>query len=93
MQTVETTLADTGERMIPPSDKEISFVFARHRFAYQYVSQFVKDSAVVDIGCGTGYGCKLLSERARFVCGIDYDFSALSYCKSNFSGKNIDMCR
>lgn len=89
MQTARMILADTGERMIPPLDEEISFVFARHRFAYQYVSQFVKGCSVADIGCGTGYGCKLLAGQARFVCGIDYDFGALSYCKNIFGSSNI----
>ena len=82
-------LSDTGERMIPTSDKEISFVFERHRFAYRYISRFIKNCSVVDVGCGTGYGCKILSVNARFVLGIDYDSGALNYCKKNFSSQNI----
>lgn len=89
MKKVRLKLSNTGERIVPPSDEEISFVFARHRFAYQYSSQFVKDCTVVDIGCGTGYGCKILSEHARFVLGIDYDCDSLDYCKNNFCSRNI----
>ena len=86
-------LSDTGERMIPVSDKEISFVFARHRFAYQYISRFVKNCSVIDVGCGTGYGCRMISESARFVLGIDYDHGAINYCKNNYSSQNIYFTR
>jgi SAM-dependent methyltransferase len=86
---MQSTLADTGERIIPPSEEEVSFVFARHRFAYQYAAGFVKDCMVVDIGCGTGYGCRMLAEHARFVCGIDYEYHALSYSQRNFGAPNV----
>lgn len=75
--------------MIPPSNEEISFVFARHHFAYRHILSSVKNCVVADIGCGAGYGCKLLSEQARLICGIDYDFNAVRYSKNNFNGPNI----
>lgn len=89
MQNRKTILIDTGERIIPPSDEEISFVFARHRFAYEYVCQYVADCVVAVIGCGTGYGCRMLSEQARCVYGIDHDFSALRYSRVNYGAPNI----
>lgn len=82
-------LVDTGERIIPTSEGELSFVFTQHQFVYAYASQFVRGRSVLDIGCGTGYGCKMLSQSARFVCGIDYDIEAITYCKEHFSGPNI----
>ncbi|MEK7728378.1 MAG: class I SAM-dependent methyltransferase [candidate division KSB1 bacterium] len=82
-------LIDTGERMIPPAKNEVSFVFARLRFAYEFAAQYAKQRFVLDVGCGTGYGCKLLAETAAFVCGIDYDDQALRYCRRHFAAKNI----
>jgi len=82
-------LADTGERIIPPSDGEVSFVFARHEFAYKYAQRLVEGRTVLDVGCGTGYGCAILAERAKLVVGVDYDLQALSYCRTNFPRENI----
>jgi len=81
-------LNDTGERMIPPASNEVSFVFARHRFAYEYASQFAVNQTILDIGCGTGYGCELLAKIARFVCGIDYNMDAIRFCQNNYSHRN-----
>jgi 2-polyprenyl-3-methyl-5-hydroxy-6-metoxy-1,4-benzoquinol methylase len=81
-------LSDTGERMLPPEDKEISFVFARHHFAYEYARRFVSGKSVVDVGCGTGYGCSLLGKEAARVVGIDRDASAIAYCMQRYSNRN-----
>ena len=86
-------LADTGERMLPPLDNEISFVFARHHFAYEYAKRYVSGKSVVDIGCGTGYGCSLLAQDALRVVGIDRDASAIAYCLQHYSARNVTfMC-
>ncbi len=34
--TRQTRLADTGERMIPTAEGEVSLVFSRHQFAYLF---------------------------------------------------------
>jgi len=84
-------LDDTGERMIPTAEDETSFVFSRHRFAYEYAQQFVNGKSVLDIGCGTGYGCKILSSRAASVVGIDYSAEAIEFCRKNFAAPNIEF--
>ena len=45
---------------------------------------------IVDLGCGVGFGCKMLSEinRAK-ILGIDISQETLTYAKEHFSGKNI----
>lgn len=85
----QTDITDTGERILPAQQGEISIVFSRHRFAYEYVQPFVQDKTVIDVGCGTGYGCKTLAEKAKLVCGIDYDEEAVSYCNKNYAAPNI----
>jgi len=83
-------LPDTGERMIPAGKDEVSVVFARHRFAYEYALEFASGKTVIDIGCGTGYGCSLLARKAKRVVGLDYDAGALEYCRTNYPGPNIE---
>ncbi len=78
-------LNDTGERMIPAGEGEVSYVFARHKFAYECVRPQVAGKRVLDIGCGTGYGCAILSETASFVQGIDYSAEAISYCNTHYA--------
>lgn len=83
------SIIDSGERIIPVAEGEISFVFSRHRFAYEYIRQFVANKTVIDVGCGTGYGCKILAHTAQIVYGIDYSVEAIEYCKQHFSSSNI----
>ncbi|HHS13285.1 MAG TPA: class I SAM-dependent methyltransferase [bacterium] len=82
-------ITDTGERILPTREGEISVVFSRHRYAYEYVQQFVKDKIVIDAGCGTGYGCDILAKKAQSVYGVDYDSQAIAYCKKNYAAPNI----
>ncbi len=84
-------LVDTGERIIPTKENEVSVVFSRHFFTYRYASKYVVDKTVLDIGCGTGYGCHLLAGQAKHVTGIDYDIGAIEYCKAKYSGANIEF--
>lgn len=82
-------LADTGERMIPTAEGEVSLVFSRHEYAYRYALQFVGEKDVLDVGCGTGYGCKILAAQARHVVGIDHDAGAIAYCRTHFDAPNL----
>jgi 2-polyprenyl-3-methyl-5-hydroxy-6-metoxy-1,4-benzoquinol methylase len=69
------------------------FVYSRHKFAYEYVLQFVENKLVIDVGCGTGYGCKILAERAELVYGIDYDAEAITYSREHYNAPNIKYFR
>jgi len=86
-------LKDTGERMIPTGEGEISYVFARHKFAYAYARQYARSRRVLDLGCGTGYGCRILSDVAQSVVGIDHDPEAIEYCSRNFPASNVSYIR
>ena len=78
-------LEDTGERMIPPKEGELSVVYEHHKYAYEETLQYVADKMVLDVGCGTGYGVKICSETAKYVVGMDYNISAIKYCNDNFA--------
>jgi len=77
--------------MIPTAEGEVSLVFSRHQFAYRFARQFVDGKNVLDIGCGTGYGSKILAERAKHVLAIDYDRDAIAYCRTHFGGANLEF--
>ncbi|MCG8607700.1 class I SAM-dependent methyltransferase [bacterium] len=76
--------------MLPTRDDEISVVFSRHKFAYEYLKKFVEQKTVIDVGCGTGYGCKILAEKARLVYGLDYDQEAIAYCCQHYLLSNVE---
>lgn len=78
--TSDVRLVDTGERMIPTHKGEVSVVFARHQFASNFAQRFASGKNVLDLGCGTGYGCKVLAGVANRVLGIDQDADAIAYC-------------
>lgn len=82
-------LEDTGERMIPTGEGEVSVVFSRHQFTYRYAQQFAEGKDILDLGCGTGYGSAILAEQADHVVGVDNDAQAIDYCRAHFGGPNV----
>lgn len=68
------TPAKTGERMVPELYRsEADFIlFLRHLFAYELAAGLLcATDEVLDIGCGSGYGTRLLSNAARCATGVD----------------------
>lgn len=64
----------TGERMVPELYRsEADYIlYLRHLFAYETAAARLEPAdAVLDIGCGAGYGTRLLSDHARHVTGVD----------------------
>lgn len=60
--------------------------FLNHCKFYKFVAQFVKDKRVADVGCGSGYGCKILKENgAALVCGSDISKHSIRFAKSRYS--------
>jgi 2-polyprenyl-3-methyl-5-hydroxy-6-metoxy-1,4-benzoquinol methylase len=59
--------------------------FRNHVRFYEFAAQFAAGLCVVDVGCGTGYGCKVLREAgARHVHGTDVSSHALRFAESRF---------
>jgi len=78
----------TGEYLLPgkfPQKTE-----EEHYERYYYASRFVKDKDVLDIACGVGYGCKMLSdEGAKSIVGVDILENNIEYAKINYTTDNI----
>lgn len=47
-----------------------------------YLASLKKDSAIIDIGCGTGGNLQLLSKDYTNIAGIDNNKCAIEYCKN-----------
>lgn len=60
----------TGERFIPGVRGEIE---VEHLHRYLFARTMVSGLDVLDIASGEGYGCRILSDTARSVVGVDLD--------------------
>jgi SAM-dependent methyltransferase len=60
-----------SERFVPEQDQG-RLIEVEHVSRYRWAAQAAKDRLVLDAGCGTGYGSRLLAEAgAREVVGVD----------------------
>jgi 2-polyprenyl-3-methyl-5-hydroxy-6-metoxy-1,4-benzoquinol methylase len=67
--------------------------FRNHMKVYEFAAQFVAGKRVADIGCGSGFGCKILKEAgAVTVHGTDISNHAVRYAKMHF-GAYADFAR
>ncbi|GAA4674335.1 class I SAM-dependent methyltransferase [Pseudonocardia yuanmonensis] len=62
----------TGERTVPDIAHE-NYWFRRHEAVYAALVPQCAGAAVLEAGCGEGYGADLLAGVARQVLGLDYD--------------------
>ncbi len=61
-----------------------------HLNRYEYACGFVGGRKVLDIACGTGYGCAMLAKSgAAFVTGLDLDAGAIQFARQTYSADNI----
>ena len=61
----------TGERLPGGGDPEFGVDMQRHLAAYRWAADLARDRAVLDAGCGEGYGASLLAGSARRVLAVD----------------------
>ena len=84
-----TDIKFTGERLVPgvsPADLE-----AEHMSRYHFIKNLVRGKKVLDIGCGAGYGSKILSETAAVVVGIDIDNDAITHAAENYGSDTVSF--
>lgn len=63
-------------------------IVREHEARYRWAARYVAGKTVLDVGCGTAYGCSLLADSgARNVTGVDIALPALEHGKqSGISG-------
>jgi 2-polyprenyl-3-methyl-5-hydroxy-6-metoxy-1,4-benzoquinol methylase len=77
----------TGERLVP--EKSPKALEAEHRARYDFAKQFVKGKRVLDLGCGEGYGSRMLSEVAKSVVGVDISAEAVEHAKAAYGSDGL----
>ena len=89
-KTTPKNLKNTGERMIPEYSHG-KLMYAEHMVRYKAALDFIDQRVVLDIASGSGYGTKLLAEKAKYVYGVDVDVDSVEYSNREFAGKNIEF--
>jgi ubiquinone/menaquinone biosynthesis C-methylase UbiE len=80
----------TGERYVPGIEGWLALQhFHRYYFVINQVE--LKDKVVLDIACGEGYGCNILSRFSGFVYGVDISEEAIDSAKKNYSNPDIEF--
>ncbi len=65
------------ERYVPGTWSKLAEY--EHLPRYQFARRFAVDKIVLDFGCGTGYGSRLLADVAQSVVGLDIDRAAIDW--------------
>jgi ubiquinone/menaquinone biosynthesis C-methylase UbiE len=81
----------TGERILPDECRsEAEYIlYLRHLFAYRTATASLEPSdAVLDIGCGAGYGTRMLADQARRAVGVDVVPEAVAQASAAFRSTN-----
>lgn len=80
----------TGERIVPgAANCEPLFaekMYVEHSARYLLAAQLASGARGLDVGCGVGYGSRLLAEAgAREVIAFDLSAEAIEHAKANFA--------
>jgi 2-polyprenyl-3-methyl-5-hydroxy-6-metoxy-1,4-benzoquinol methylase len=82
----------TGERIIPKLLKPTNGMLLEHIARYYFATPYIQ-GRVLDIACGTGYGCHMVAkERKREVTeivGVDMDEETLAYANREYNHQKV----
>ena len=76
----------SGERIYPEEIKTLEeyLIYLKEVFIYTWCKEKIsKDARCLDVGCGEGYGTKLLSSSAKETVGIDIDKKIIEKASKN----------
>ena len=72
----------TGERILPEVG---GYFFQEHMSRYKLAKELIKPNyAVLDVGCGAGYGTYFLSEKTKEIVGIDISEDAINLARERY---------
>lgn len=91
---MRTELEPTGERMIEgayATSRGAYAIYAMHLASYDFASTYCAGMRVLDLGCGSGYGCKRISSVASRVVGVDVSDEAIAFALRTYGGDNVSF--
>mgnify|MGYP001570432046 CR=1 FL=1 len=81
----------SGERIYPEEIKTLEeyLIYLKEVFIYTWCKEKIsKDARCLDVGCGEGYGTKLLSSSAKETVGIDIDKKIIEKASKKYADNN-----
>ncbi|MDX2145685.1 MAG: methyltransferase domain-containing protein [Rhodospirillaceae bacterium] len=75
------------ERYVPGTWSKIAEY--EHMPRYALAADLAQGKAVLDFGCGTGYGAAMVAGRAKAVTGLDIDAGALAWAREVHRNANL----
>lgn len=87
---------NSGERSVVPDQEgwDRTFqgmIYLQHLFAYETVKRRCLNKRVLEVGCGAGYGARLLSQVASSVTAIDTSRLAIDHAKEHYAEANLEF--
>ena len=83
----EPELAYTGERVVPGTAP--FHAYWMHARRYGFAAKHCRGKRVLDAGCGSGYGTRILSLEATDCLGVDRDPEAVRLAESLFTTQGV----
>jgi len=68
-------------------------IYCCHLATYDFAIPYVQDRAVLDFGCGTGYGTHRLAAVCSRITGVDISDEAIDYAARAHQAPNLDYQR
>ncbi len=91
LRKVAAGLRPFGESVWPGVRNDL---FVAHESIYRFAAPYARDASVLDAGCGTGYGSRILAEAgARQVLGVDVDPLSIAYSRRRFATATLGFER
>lgn len=89
---MSTQLSNTSERVIEEhyvQSCESFLIYLMHVATYNSAVSYVTGKAVLDMGCGSGYGTASIADKCAFICGVDISAEAVAYATEKFKAGNL----
>ena len=81
----------TGERLVPDEVRSDD-LYHEHIVRYMFAAQFAPGRAVLDAGCGAGYGTALLAAGgAQRALGVDIAADAVAYARQHYQAAGLSF--